>query len=221
MNRHTISLTFACLAGGMLCSVGAHAQLYKSVGADGRITYSDQPPSAVVRIEKKQLTNSVVDSAGLPFELAQVTKASPVTLFTGNNCPPCAEARTLLSARGIPFLEKTVITNADIALMSGSSNSSEIELPQLQVGSSRLRGFDSSGWNGSLTAVGYPTSNTLPKTYKNPPPFPAAPVVRAETISVDPVDTAAAGNPRTRRPPARPATPATPATGNTPPGFRF
>lgn len=221
MNRHPISLTLACLLGSLLCSSGAHAQLYKSVGADGRITYSDQPPASAVRTEKRQLTNSVVDSAGLPFELAQVTKASPVTLYTGNNCPPCAEARTLLNARGIPFTEKTVITNADITLVSGSSSNSEIELPQLQVGQSRLRGFDSTGWNGSLTAVGYPTTNTLPKTYKNPPAQPAATVVRIDNASAGAAEDAGA-NPRARRPAARPATPTPVApNGETPPGFRF
>lgn len=220
MNRRPLLFTLACLAVGALCCTGAQAQLYKSVGADGRITYSDQPPASAVRTEKKQLTNSVVDSAGLPFELAQATKASPVTLYTGNNCPPCAEARALLGARGIPFTEKTVITNADITLVSGSSTSTEIELPQLQVGSTRLRGFDSSGWNGSLTAVGYPTTNTLPQTYKNSPPQPAATVVRTEVASAGTAADAGA-TPRTRRIPVRPAGPASAPNADTPPGFRF
>ena len=221
MNRHPTDLTLACLLGGLLCAGGSSAQLYKSVGADGRITYSDQPPASAVRTEKKQLTNSVVDSTGLPFELAQVAKASPVTLYTGNNCPPCAEARTLLAGRGIPFSEKTVNTNADIALVSGSPASNEIELPQLQVGSTRLRGFDSSGWNGSLTAVGYPTTGALPKTYRNPPPQPAATVVRAEPVNVGNAEETAAANPRTKRAPARPAAPVVAPNGDTPPGFRF
>lgn len=220
MNRRPLLLTLACLAGSALCCTGAQAQLYKSVGADGRITYSDQPPTSAVRTEKKQLTNSVVDSAGLPFELAQVTKASPVTLYTGNNCSPCAEARALLGARGIPFTEKTVITNADITLVSGSSTSNEIELPQLQVGSTRLRGFDSSGWNGGLTAVGYPITNTLPQTYKNSLPQPAATAVRAEVASAGAAADAGATS-RTRRAPVRPAGPASAPNVDTPPGFRF
>ena len=221
MKRLPIACTLACLLGGLLSTTGASAQLYKSVGADGRITYSDQPPAGAVRTEKKQLTASVVDSAGLPFELAQLVKASPVTLYTGNNCPPCAEARTLLAGRGIPFTEKTVTSNADITLVSGSSGSSEIELPQLQVGASRLRGFDSSGWNGSLTAVGYPATGTLPKTYKNPAPQPAATVVRSEIVNAGATDEPANAAARPKRAPARPATPAAAPNGDTPPGFRF
>lgn len=221
MKRHSIPAALACVFGSLLYCPGAQAQLFKSIDAAGRVTYSDQPPTSAVRTEKKQLTNSVVDSAGLPFELAQVSKASPVTLYTGNNCLPCAEARTLLGARGIPFTEKTVITNADITLVSGSSTTSEVELPQLQVGSSRLRGFDSSGWNGGLTAVGYPTTNTLPNTYKNPSPQPAATVVRSEVASTAAADDGAAATPRPRRPPTRPAAPVAAPNGNAPPGFRF
>ena len=37
MKRLPIASTLACLLGGLLCATGASAQLYKSVGADGRI----------------------------------------------------------------------------------------------------------------------------------------------------------------------------------------
>lgn len=218
MNRYPIALTLACT----LCVASAHAQLYKSVGADGRITYGDRPAANAVRTEKKQLTDSVVDNSSLPFELAQVVKASPVTLYTGSNCPPCAQARTLLGARGIPFAEKSVTSNADIALVSGNAATSTIDLPQLQVGQSRLRGFDSSGWNASLTAVGYPTWSSLPNSYKNPSPRAAAAVVRNEIVTRETANEAATGTLRTRALAARPAAPvAVKPNGDTPPGFRF
>lgn len=218
MNTYVTPFTLALL----LCASGVHAQMYKSVAPDGRVTYSDQPPAGAARTEKKQLTNSVVDGIGLPFELAQVAKASPVTLFTGSNCAPCEEARTLLGARGIPFAEKTVSTNADIALVSGISGGTEIELPQMQVGQRRQRGFDVSAWNANLTAAGYPINNILPKSYKNASPQAAAPVVRGEIVTVGDPDDATAASPRVRRNARRSATPAPAESGTTnPPGFRF
>ncbi|MBC7415753.1 MAG: glutaredoxin family protein [Herminiimonas sp.] len=217
MNRHSLAFIVA----GLFCATTVHAQLYKSVSADGKISYSDQPPASAVKTERKQLGRSVVESTGLPFELAQVTAASPVTLYTGNNCAPCTDGRALLAARGIPFAEKTVTTNADVILVSGAAASSEIELPQIQIGQNRQRGFNSAAWNASLTAVGYPATNNLPKSYRNPSPQAAAPAVGSETVSARvPADVETSE--RAKRAASRPGNPAAPASNSaTPPGFRF
>jgi arsenate reductase-like glutaredoxin family protein len=38
----------------------------------------------------------------------------PVVLYTGKNCAPCGLAAAYLAGRGIPFTEKTVVSNEDI-----------------------------------------------------------------------------------------------------------
>lgn len=199
--------------------------MYKWVGPDGKITYTDTPPPpAAVKVEKKHLTNSVVDSSGMPFELAELVKSSPVTLYTGANCLPCDAGRKLLVTRGIPFGEKTISTNADIAKL-GAANT-EVELPQLSIGRSRQRGFDSAAWNAALTSAGYPPDNKLPKDYRNPPPESAAPESRSANKTVletgsDAGNAAPGTSIRSKRPNrSAPQNPA-PSNEGTPPGFRF
>jgi hypothetical protein len=95
-------LALACTA-----TMDAHAELYKWVGEDGKVTYSDTPPPrSAKKVEKKSIEISGPDATDLPFELADARKKNPVTLYTAANCVPCEEGRALLNARGIPFSEK-------------------------------------------------------------------------------------------------------------------
>lgn len=149
----------------------AQAQVFKWVSPDGKVNYGDRPAAPPPRAENKTVTGNVVGNDTLPFTLAEATKNAPVTLYTGQKCTACEDGRKLLSLRGIPFSEKTVVTNADIVSFGGT----EVELPQLAIGTRRLSGFDAAAWQARLTAVGYPESNTLPKAYRNPPPISAAP----------------------------------------------
>ncbi|HYD97532.1 MAG TPA: glutaredoxin family protein [Noviherbaspirillum sp.] len=197
----------------LLCAATAHAQLYKWVGPDGKVTYSDVPPTkSAARVETKSLTTDGVSTSDLPFEVAEAMRNQPVTLYTGKNCPPCEEGRKLLSERGIPFAEKTVSSNEDIAQFrqAGGDN----QLPLLVVGRNKERGYEFGAWNRLLSSAGYPETSRLPKSYRNPPAQAAAPQAAApeKQESTAPADRAAA-LPR--------ATDLPPPTGNAPPGFRF
>lgn len=197
----------------LLCAATAHAQLYKWVGPDGRITYSDTPPAkSAARVETKPLPSGAVDTAGLPYEVAEAVKNHPVTLYTSKNCQPCDEGRKLLNDRGVPFSEKTVASNEDIAQYRQAGGDGQ--LPYLVVGRNKERGFEPGAWNSALGSAGYPESNRLPKTYRNPPAQAAAPEA--------PTAAKPAASAPSERPIARqPATELPPATGNAPPGFRF
>ena len=185
----------------LVCSAAADAQVFKWVGPDGKTNYSDMPPGpSVVQSQKKVFSGNVVDTADMPFDLAAAVKNSPVTLYTGAKCIPCDDGRKLLTARGIPFSEKTVSSNADIALLGGSG----VELPQLAVGANKLRGFEAGAWNTSLTAGGYPESSKLPRTYRNPAAEAAAPVVKKETPAEPTPDAASPQAARQSRTPAPP-----------------
>ncbi len=196
----------------LLCAATAHAQLYKWVGPDGKVSYSDTPPPASVpKVETKSLTTGGVNAVDFPYELSEAVKSHPVTLYTTNNCHPCDEGRKLLSARGIPFTEKTINTGEDAAQFRQIS--SESSLPLLIIGRSKERGFEASAWNSALTVAGYPETSKLPKTYRNPPAEAAAPKpVTAKSQSEDKADRSAAQPSATELPPA---------IGNAPPGFRF
>lgn len=194
----------------LLCTAGVQAQqLYKWVGPDGKVTYSDTPPpSSAKQVEKKAVSFGDTAASSLPFELAETARNSPVTLYTSPQCAPCDAGRTLLTGRGIPFTEKTVTTNEDIAKLRLAGGDGQ--LPLLVVGRSKQKGFESSGWSASLTAAGYPESSKLPASYRNPAPEAAAPPVKA-----------AANKGSTEQAAAKPAEDLPPATGNAPPGFRF
>ncbi|MDY7546863.1 glutaredoxin family protein [Glaciimonas sp. Gout2] len=202
----------AGLAVCLLATSVAQAQLYKSIGADGRVTYSDIPPNSGKIVDSKSLSKnseSDIDNSDLPYELAQAKKNSPVTLYTSSKCIPCDDGRKLLRNRGIPFREKTISTNNDIARLKEVAG--ESQLPFMVIGRNKESGFEATSWNAALSAAGYPQNNRLPKTYQNGQATAAAPTVNTSTASPaidDSTDNSKQGTPR-------------PATGNTPPGFRF
>jgi glutaredoxin len=158
-------------------SFSAHAQMYKWVDADGKVTYSDvPPPKTAVKVETKSFSSSDDGATtGLPYELTRIAKNMPVTLYTSAKCPGCDEGRNFLKQNGIPFSEKTVSTNADIEKLTKVSGGPQ--LPFVQVGRTKLVGYSPTDWRSALSAAGYPESSQLPGDYQYPAPQPAAPVV--------------------------------------------
>ena len=98
-----------------LAGVGAHAQaVYRIVGPDGKVTFSDRAPDTAAKPAQSTTSGTGATGAALPYELQQVATRFPVTLYTGTDCTPCNNARNLLVERGIPFTERTITTNEDI-----------------------------------------------------------------------------------------------------------
>ena len=152
------------------------------------------------------------DGADLPYALAEAVKNHPVTLYTTANCDACDTGRKLLNTRGVPFSEKTVSSNDDLARLKQAGG--DAHLPFLTVGRNKQQGFESDAWNNLLTIAGYPDANMLPKTYRNPQASSAAP--KAVTSKLE---KPANGETSTTAKPNNVELP--PATGNAPPGFRF
>ena len=182
----------------------AQAQtVYRIVGADGKVTFSDKPPATV---DQGKVVGTGVGASGaassgsLPFELRQVVNKYPVTLYTSSKCAPCDSARALLIGRGVPFAERTVNTAEDsesLQRMSGDTS-----LPFATIGSQRLKGFSDSEWTQYLDAAGYPKASLLAAGYKNPAPTPlvalqkpAAPAPKVEEKPAPVQPTAPARNP--------------------------
>ncbi len=177
---------------GVLCAAlllgwPAQAQtIYRIVGADGRITFSDKPPSptesATVLVPGGK--NLSLASAVLPPELRQLAGKYPVTLYTANNCGPCNSGRELLLGRGIPYSEKTITSTEDNEALQRISGGNS--LPLLTIGGQQLKGFSESEWTQFLDAAGYPKSSLLPGGYRSPPATPlvilqsAAPAAKAD-----------------------------------------
>jgi glutaredoxin len=193
----------------LLCATAAHAQLYKWVGPDGKVVYSDTPPpSSVKKVESKTGVGGG-DGTPLPFEVATAARNNPVTLYSAPGCGPCDLGRKLLNTRGVPFTEKTVVTNEDIAKMRALGAS---QLPYLTVGRNKLDNFHAAVWGDALTAAGYPEANKLPPGYRNPAPQSLAPSAATPAVAQN-------ANGGAEAPAASEALPA--PVGNAPPGFRF
>ncbi len=208
------------LASLLMALVSAQAQaqnVYRIVGPDGKVTFSDRPPADAASAQPARTTNTgpAAANASLPFELRQVANRFPVTLYTGSDCAPCVSARNLLVQRGVPFTERTVSTNEDIAALQRLSGNSS--LPFGTVGGQQLAGFSDTEWTQYLDAAGYPKQSQLPASYRQPAPTPLVAIKAAEPL-------AAASAPPARTPAQRqrPPTPVNEGpTPSNPAGIRF
>jgi glutaredoxin len=183
-------LKWNCVAAVLMSmvTIGVQAQqIYRIVGSDGRVTFSDQPPPTAApaatgpatpgRTKIPPETAPVANVAirqpatladGLPYSLRQIVLRYPLTLYTTKDCPPCASARDLLIRRGVPFTEKTISTAADSEALKKISG--DTSLPFATIGSQYLRGFSEMEWTDYLKVAGYPTESELPSGYQRPAP---------------------------------------------------
>ncbi len=191
--------------------------VYRIVGPDGRVTFSDKVPPATAG----KSTTLDADAAGpasggpaLPYELQQVAAKYPVTLYTGDHCGPCGSGRAMLTSRGVPFTERTVTSAQDADALQRLSGDNT--LPLLTIGGQQLKGYSDTEWNQFLNAAGYPKTSQLPASYHNPP---AAPLV---AVQKQPRATSAA-NDAAREPSAAPAARPAPdrSAVDNPAGIRF
>jgi len=160
MSRHISLISILRCAVPLAMLVGTPAwALYKVVGPDGKVTYTDRPPVDQNAVTLKS-NGATSGTDNLPYDLKKVVDKYPVTLFTSSNCAPCDAGRRYLQARGVPFTEKTVSTDADIKALS--KQESVNETPVLKVGTKQLLGFAQSEWASYLDAAGYPAQSRLP-----------------------------------------------------------
>jgi len=206
------------IAAALLAGTAAQAQqVYRIVGPDGKVTFSDRAPEnpgqkAQALREGSGPATAADGNATLPYELRQVATRFPVTLYTGSDCAPCASARNLLTGRGIPFTERTVNSSEDIeALKRLSGNTS---LPFGTIGGQQLHGFSDTEWTQYLDAAGYPQQSQLPASYHRPA---ATPLVAA----VEKKAPAASDAPARRAVPVPAPAPAPAATPSNPAGIQF
>jgi glutaredoxin len=148
----------------LLSALPAHA-LFKVVGPDGKITYSDRPPPGDTRAVQVNRDGSIAtNDVSLPFALRQVMAKFPVTLYTASKCEACEMGRALLQRRGIPFAERTATTNEDKEVWEKITGGQEA--PVIKIGSQVLRGFTASAWEETLDVAGYSRQSQLPPNYK-------------------------------------------------------
>ena len=160
-NRATGLLRLAAVA--MLLGGGAASALaqYKIVGPDGKVTYTDKPPTpADIRLDNgaPAATNGNA-TGGMPYETRQAIAKYPVTLYAAKTCAPCDQARDALRKRGVPFNEYSITMDADIAALQARFASTT--LPVITIGSQTMKGYSANDLQGYLDAAGYPAQARL------------------------------------------------------------
>jgi len=210
-----------CATGALLATAAQAQQVHRIVGPDGKVTFSDRAP------EDKKAKSTVLSTASggaasnpaLPTELRQIASRFPVTLYTGESCSPCQQARQLLVQRGVPFTERSVNTNDDLDALRRLSG--ESALPFGTIGRQQLKGFSDAEWTQYLDAAGYPAQSRLPRGYTQPAATPLAPTKAPAASAPDaPQEAASAPTGRLRRQAPPPPPPGAPTPSN-PAGIRF
>lgn len=165
------------------------AQLYRWVDSKGNVEWRDTPPPATAKkVEQRKMGDSVTSTGDAPFSLQLATKNHPVTLWVAPDCKdPCNNARTHLNRRGTPYTERNVSDDFEVFKKLSPAN----EVPFLQVGVIRVKGYLESEYDTTLDSAGYPRTAIATK------PRPAAATPQA-------------------KPPAAPAATAPPAAAAAP-----
>jgi glutaredoxin len=161
-------------------TVGALAQ-YKVVGPDGKVTYTDKPPTAQ-DIRPAKGTPAPSGSAGMPYETRQAMTKFPVTLYSTKNCSSCDNARSALRQRGVPFNEYSVTTESDGAAFR--SRFGGTTFPVITIGTQNVKGYSASDLAGYLDAAGYPAQGKL-SGYTWAPAAPLAPRSATKTATAN------------------------------------
>ena len=202
----------AFIAGTFACAGLASAQVFRIVGPDGKVTFSDRPPvdAKATPAQSVAVGGGGTSTASLPMELRQAAGRYPVSLYTAADCAPCDSARSYLRQRGVPYTEYTVSTREDFAALqrlSGAGN-----LPFMTLGAQHVPGFSEAEWSQYFDAAGYPKTSQLPPSYRNAG---ARPLVAVQQAAPAPQ------RPAAQQPQSADAAPVPgPATDN-PAGIRF
>ena len=124
----------------------------------GGTIISDLPPPPGARQVMKYSSTTGVDEQQLPYAVRQASEKFPVVLYTSAGCVTCKQARTLLNGRGVPFSEKVLNSEEELAELGRQLGGGEALLPSISVGRQNMRGFAPAAWNELLDAAGYPAN---------------------------------------------------------------
>ena len=160
----------------LLCAAASAAlaqQLYRWTDESGRVHITDTPPPASARnVQKKSGAGNVAESQQ-GFELSQAVRNFPVTLYTAQGCKACADARSHLNKRGVPFTE--ILVGDDKSRAELKSVSGGEDVPTVLVGRSVHRGFTPDSYDALLDSARYPKTGASPARAQAAPPDPSQP----------------------------------------------
>jgi glutaredoxin len=163
------------LLAGLLILTNAHAELYRSIDSSGKVHYSDRPLAGAEDVTQVKADKAPTPDDSLPYETQRARQNFPVTLYVASECGRgCQQARELLNKRGVPFTEKSLLTQEDIETFRKASGDGAV--PKLMVGKTWINGFAAEQLHKELDIAGYPkTAPYRPRPATVPPAQPEQP----------------------------------------------
>lgn len=157
--RRSAGLLLAC---GLVAVGAAWAQtVYKSVGPDGKIVYSDQPPTTgrLQKTMKFELASSALPASAASY-MEQFRKAHPggsaqaatgkgVTLYSAVWCGYCKQAKAWLSGHGVTYHDVDIDAPGGMAALA-QANGGGTGVPVLVVDGKSMNGFSTSAYEAAF-----------------------------------------------------------------------
>lgn len=154
---HIAGLVILLLLSTSVATTALAESLFKSVGPDGKITYSDHPPTEGRILKTMQLEN--LPSSALPASTAsyveQLTKLkasssaiksiSGVVLYAAAWCGYCKKAKAYLASKSITYREIDIDTNDGIAAFAQAGGGKGV--PLLIADGQRIQGFSTAAYD--------------------------------------------------------------------------
>lgn len=147
-----LHLATAICAAVVLLSTAHGQQLYKSVGPDGRVVYSDRQPTQgrlekTIKYEEQPSSDLAAQSSSYVEQLRRLRASAPkaavaaegTILYSAKWCRYCDQAKAFLASRNIPYREVDIDTPQGLAALAGTGAGKGI--PLLVRGATRLQGF--------------------------------------------------------------------------------
>ncbi len=150
------------LAGVLLVVATASAQtVYKSVGPDGKIVYSDHPPTTG-RLEKTmkfELASSALPASAAsymeqfrkthPAGAVQVATGKGVTLYSAVWCGYCKQAKAWLGGHGVAYNNIDIDAPGGMAALAQASGG-RTGVPVLVVDGRTMHGFSDGAYDAAF-----------------------------------------------------------------------
>ncbi len=122
----------------MLSAKPISAEIYKWVDEEGKVHFSDQPPSAA-NVERLDVQINTYTSPEVTDVAQDLGADKEVTMYGASWCAVCKKARKYFRAKGIAFveydIEKSSKGKRDFKRLGGKG------VPIILVGGKRLNGF--------------------------------------------------------------------------------
>ncbi len=162
----TILRSAVCVLSFAISMTASADTVFKAVGPDGEITYSDKPPADRARanaLEFRNLPSSPLPAQVLRFReqleksaegrisAARAPRAGDVALFTASWCGHCKRAKAHLAAAQINYVEYDIENVDGMRAFIGAGGSGGV--PLLVAGDRRVQGYSSAAYEQLAAAL--------------------------------------------------------------------